>query len=83
MLDAITVRVIEEARSISDQEENDHSGRSSKLTLTSLDLHKALKRLLPGDPGEQFRPYLPAVTKKAWSMDKQSLKGIKRQKTGK
>jgi hypothetical protein len=48
--------------------------------LTSQDIHKALKRLLPGEPGDPLRPYLPSVTKQAWHMDKQSLKGIKRKK---
>lgn len=37
--------------------------------------------MLPGEPaGGTLRPYLPAVTKQAWHLDKQSLKGIKRQK---
>jgi hypothetical protein len=56
---------------------------SSSLTcqaLTSQDIHKALKRLLPGEPGDPLRPYLPTVTKQAWHLDKQSLKGIKRKK---
>lgn len=48
--------------------------------LTSQDIHKALKRLLPGEPGDPLRPYLPTVTKQAWHLDKQSLKGIKRKK---
>jgi len=48
--------------------------------LTSQDIHKALKRLLPGEAGDPLRPYLPAVTKQAWHLDKQSLKGIKRKK---
>ncbi|KAL4440215.1 hypothetical protein ABPG75_003216 [Micractinium tetrahymenae] len=56
--------------------------RGHKLsTLTSLDIHKALKRVLPGEPSDgKLRPYLPSVTKQAWSLDKRSLKGIKRQK---
>ena len=38
--------------------------------------------MLPGDPGEnRLRPYLPAVTKQAWHLDKQSLKGVKKLKT--
>ena len=42
---------------------------------------QALKRVLPGEPADgRLRPYLPAVTKQAWHLDKQSLKGIKRQK---
>jgi len=51
-----------------------------RMPLTSLDIHKALKRVLPGEPGELFRPYLPTVTKQAWHLDKQSLKGIKGKK---
>lgn len=44
---------------------------------------QALKRVLPGDPTEnRLRPYLPAVTKQAWHLDKQSLKGVKKLKTG-
>jgi hypothetical protein len=43
---------------------------------------QALKRVLPGDPAEnRLRPYLPAVTKQAWHLDKQSLKGVKKLKT--
>ncbi|KAL4427306.1 hypothetical protein ABPG77_003215 [Micractinium sp. CCAP 211/92] len=58
------------------------AGCGHKLsTLTSLDIHKALKRVLPGEPSDgKLRPYLPSVTKQAWHLDKQSLKGIKRQK---
>ena len=42
---------------------------------------QALKRVLPGEPASnKLRPYLPAVIKQAWHEDKQSLKGIKRQK---
>lgn len=42
---------------------------------------QALKRVLPGEQADgKLRPYLPAVTKQAWHLDKQSLKGIKRQK---
>ena len=42
---------------------------------------QALKRVLPGEPASnKLRPYLPSVTKQAWHLDKQSLKGIKRQK---
>ena len=79
-----------EGPSTADTEENDSQagttaqpGPSSKHTsqaLTSQDIHKALKRLLPGEPGDPLRPYLPAVTKQAWHLDKQSLKGIKRKK---
>jgi hypothetical protein len=59
----------------------DEGGSGAATALTSLDIHKALKRVLPGDPGEQrLRPYLPAVTKQAWHLDKQSLKGVKRQR---
>ena len=38
--------------------------------------------MLPGEPAtNKLRPYLPAVTKQAWHLDKQSLKGgNKRQK---
>ena len=43
---------------------------------------QALKRVLPGEPGNTLRPYLPSVTKQAWHMDKQSLRGIKRHKAG-
>lgn len=52
-----------------------------RAPLTSLDISKALKKILPGAPGGLFRPYLPTVTKQAWHLDKQSLKGIKKQKT--
>lgn len=55
-------------------------GGLKRMPLTSLDIHKALKRVLPGEPGELFRPYLPTVTKQAWHLDKQSLKGIKGKK---
>ena len=55
-------------------------GGEKRMPLTSLDIHKALKRVLPGEPGELFRPYLPSVTKQAWHLDKQSLKGIKGKK---
>lgn len=54
----------------------------SFLTLTRpADMLQALKRVLPGEPASnKLRPYLPAVTKQAWHLDKQSLKGIKKQK---
>ena len=91
LLDNITARVLEEAKRISEgpAEEADEEGGSGAAAkqppLTSLDISKALKRLLPGEPGDPLRPYLPAVTKQAWHLDKQSLKGVKRQKgaTGK
>lgn len=52
----------------------------SKLPFTHTPL-QALKRVLPGEAASnKLRPYLPAVTKQAWHLDKQSLKGIKRQK---
>lgn len=38
---------------------------------------QAVRKLLPN---EQLRPYLPAATKQAWRMDKQSLRGIKRRR---
>ena len=86
MLDSITSRVLDEAKKV-----NDGTGPSSATAagvasshnnqaLTSLDIHKAIKRLLPGEPGDPLRPYLPTVTKHAWHLDKQSLKGIKKQK---
>jgi hypothetical protein len=78
-----------EGPSTADGEEGGSNGTStaapstSTLTsqaLTSQDIHKALKRLLPGEAGDPLRPYLPTVTKQAWHLDKQSLKGIKRKK---
>jgi hypothetical protein len=41
---------------------------------------QALKQVLPGSPGKHLRPYLPSVTKKAWHMDKESLKRGRKQK---
>jgi len=83
-LDNITTKVLDEAKRISEgsPEEQDRELTLSKPPLTSLDIHKALKRLLPGEPGDPLRPYLPAITKKAWHLDKQSLKGVKKQKVG-
>jgi hypothetical protein len=94
MLDGITSRILEEASRISHGEgpsaadgEEGGADASAPATsthtsqaLTSQDIHKALKRLLPGEPGDPLRPYLPSVTKQAWHLDKQSLKGIKRKK---
>ena len=52
-----------------------------RALLQLLSIAQALKRVLPGEPtSNKLRPYLPTVTKQAWHLDKQSLKGIKRQK---
>jgi hypothetical protein len=93
LLDGVTVAVLEEAKRISQggaEPAAEGAPAAAPATrpkgreppLTSLDIHKALKRLLPsgGEPGERLRPYLPTVTKHAWHLDKQSLKGVKRQK---
>ena len=79
------VIVLDEAKRISRGDGDAAASASATATgqaLTSLDIHKALKRLLPGEPGDSLRPYLPAVTKQAWHLDKQSLKGVKRHKVG-
>lgn len=68
-LESIMGSILEEAKTTNDQRE-----------LTSLDIHKAIKKLLPGNPGDPLRPYLPNKTKVAWNLDKQSLKGIKRRR---
>lgn len=65
-------KVLEEARVI--------NGDGELAELTSLDIHKAIKKLLPGNPGDSLRPYLPSKTKQAWNLDKQSLKGIKKKR---
>lgn len=38
---------------------------------------QAMRRVLPGEPGDLLRPYLPTETKLARHLDKQSLKGIR------
>lgn len=39
--------------------------------------------MLPGEStGGSLRPFLPYQAKQAWHLDKQSLKGIKKQKQG-
>ena len=40
---------------------------------------QAVKKLLPAGP---LQPKLPAETKRAWHLDKQSLRGIKKRRTG-
>jgi hypothetical protein len=65
-------RVLEEARVM--------NGDGELAELTSLDIHKAIKKLLPGNPGDPLRPYMPSKTKQAWNLDKQSLKGIKKKR---
>ena len=80
MLDGITARVLEEATRISHGGAEDAPSSRRQQALTSLDIHQAIKKLLPGEPGDPLRPYLPAVTKQAWHLDKQSLKGIKQKK---
>jgi hypothetical protein len=35
-------------------------------------------QILPGEPGQPLRPYLPAVSKHAWHLDKAVLKGVKK-----
>ncbi|PSC73505.1 hypothetical protein C2E20_3546 [Micractinium conductrix] len=63
------------------QQQQQQQQQQKRSTLTSLDIHKALKRVLPGEPSDgRLRPYLPAEVKQAWHLDKQSLKGIKKQK---
>ena len=42
---------------------------------------QAVKKVLPGEPGRLLRPYLPAETKLARHLDKQSLRGYKRSRT--
>ena len=42
---------------------------------------QAVRKVLPGEPGRLLRPYLPAETKLARHLDKQSLRGYKRSKT--
>jgi hypothetical protein len=85
LLDSLTTKVLDEAKKISEGELRSEDGSSSSCNkqpspLTTLDINKALKRLLPGEPGDPLRPYLPTVTKQAWHMDKQSFKGIKSKK---
>ncbi len=85
ILDGLTSAILDEAKLISRGEGGAEASvppSSTGAALTSLDIHKALKRLLPGEPGDPLRPYLPSVTKQAWHMDKQSLKGVKRHKVG-
>ena len=74
--------VLEEAKRISQGGAQARAKGKAPPPLTSLDIHQALKRLLPcsNEPGERLRPYLPAVTKHAWHLDKQSLKGVKKRR---
>ena len=51
--------------------------RGREPALTSLDIRAALRRLLPA-AGPLAQPYLPTVTKRAWQLDKESLRGVKR-----
>ena len=86
LLDNLTQKVLEEAKRISIEhaETSEPCSNNSRSTpsppLTSLDIHRAIKKILPGNPGDPFRPYLPAVTKHAWHLDKKSLRRIKRPK---
>lgn len=84
-LDVIMVKVLEEAskeqvpgvgENTKAEEEESGANSGSKKELTSLDIREAIKRVV----GERFRPYLPSTTKLAWSLDKQSIKGIKRKR---
>lgn len=85
LLDTLTARVLEEAKAVSTSDYNSSGAgdtmKAKEPPLTSLDIHKALKRVLPPGDDKPLRPYLPAVTKQAWHLDKKSIKGIKRQKT--
>lgn len=81
ILDGLTKRVLEVARTDNVAEgAGADTKKRSRAPLTSLDISRAVKRVLPGEPGEKLRPYLPSVTKQAWALDKKSLKGIKKQK---
>ena len=41
------------------------------------DVAQAMRRVLPGEPGDVLRPYLPTETKLARHLDKQSLRGLR------
>lgn len=79
---AIMLKVLEVAKDVnnSDKVMSENVTHCKTKELTSLDIHKAIKKLLPGNPGDTLRPYLPSKTKMAWNLDKQSLKGIKRKR---
>ena len=59
-------------------------GGEGAKELTSLDIHKSIKKLFPDkgngvDGRKGLRPYLPRMVKDAWKLDKQSLpKGAKK-----
>lgn len=79
---AIMLKVLEVAKNVnsSDKVISENVTDCKTKELTSLDIHKAIKKLFPGNPGDTLRPYLPSKTKMAWNLDKQSLKGIKRKR---
>eukprot|EP00890_Picochlorum_soloecismus_P003695 jgi/Picsp_1/4326/NSC_01834-R1_expressed protein [Chlorella variabilis] len=81
-IDEESIEVLEVARDVnnSDNAISENAKYCRTKELTSLDIHKAIKKLLPGNPGDTLRPYLPSKTKMAWNLDKQSLKGIKRKR---
>ena len=81
-LHAIMLKVLDVAKDINNSGNalSENVIRRRTKELTSLDIHKAIKKLFPGNPGDPLRPYLPTKTKMAWNLDKQSLKGIKRKR---
>lgn len=50
--------------------------RVEEPTLTSLHIQKALRQVLPGQPGQPLRPFLPGKAKLAWHLDKGSVRGL-------
>ena len=58
--------------------------RKRKAMLSSLEVHRAVKRVLPGagEPGRVLRPYLPGVVKQARHMDKTQRKNRARRDVG-
>jgi hypothetical protein len=81
-LESIMDKVLDQAKRFARYASPESQG-SRVSELTSLDIHKAIKALFPGDENRErsIRPYLPRMTKVAWKMDKESLpKGVKKRK---
>lgn len=65
LLDTVVRNIVTEAYQLA---------RENGSALSTTEVLKATRKVLPGGPGKPLRPYLPGLCKRARHMDKESLK---------
>ena len=65
LLDVVVRNIVDEAEQLVEEQ-----GK----VLSTTEVLRATRKVLPGAPGQALRPYLPGVCKKARHLDKESLK---------